>query len=971
MIIKERNNAVKAKRISIVTAAIIFIIATIIAVCAFNIPAAKAAGAGSVTIHVYDPEQQYSSLGGWIWVDGASGTGYTLSAEPKEGEEFSKTYTEGETEVTNTARVIEVTFTEKEIEQLKNGRKLGLLICSPPGSGSDEFWSKYTKEGADVFIDISQAFDSDNHADVYYIRKDSVGHTDVEGAKMALEKVTLARFTKKDASGATVAFEATNPITNQTVVILYDGNKEVDRTNAAPGATTFSGTAVFTKLKGSEFDFSADYVLKIEGVNTGASISKSAFIDDADFISAFESAATQNEKLGLSFDGDKTTFKLWAPFASEVSIKLYDDGMGGDATATEKMEKYVPSGASWGGVWIYETTDKIRGKYYTYVVTNPGAVTETIDPYATACGASGERAMILDLDDTDPDGWENDKHLYATNPQNADTPIIWELHVQDFSMSPDSGMVYKGKYLAFTEENTTVPGTTLKTGVNYLKDLGITYVHLNPVYDFATVDETDMSIADDTKDVFNWGYDPQNYNIPEGSYSTDPSRGNVRITEFKQMVMALHKAGIGVIMDVVYNHTFSTSGQALNDTVPNYYHRTKADGSDSDLSGCGNDTASERAMTRKYFVESILYWTQEYHIDGFRFDLMGIHDKVTMETIRAELDKLDGGNGKKILMYGEPWTGEFPASNEPPYSYSKRIASTSSANPGGGKYTSNANNSLIKFIYFSGNVSSLNPRIAVFNDNGRDGMRGNNDPGSGWIQGNLGDKNENKRRVIKMLEGGVGTTGSGLHTGAGSRNVAYASVHDNYPLWDQLIGKKEGQETPLYYENGIEYFVNCCETVSSAYLMSSGMSLMLAGEEMGRTKYGNHNSYNSPSKVNMLNWSRQAEFADMVAHYKRVIAVRKAYRELFFSYDKSQQESFCYGNVDQSQSGGGLIVFTRTSGSSKLVCVFNATDSAVTVNVEAGLKAYVNNGQTVNNVTSTGSVQVKAKCTAILGTLTV
>ncbi len=964
---KERTNAVRARRISIITAAAVFVVAAVVALCAFKIPSVKAEGAGTVTIHVYDPEQQYASLGGWIWVDGGSGTGYTLSATPKDGEQLKKTYTDNGNEVTNTARVIEATFTEREINQFKSGKKIGLLICAPK-DGSGSFWDKYEKEGSDVFVDISQAFDSNNHADVYYIRKDSVGHTDVEGAKMALEKVTLARFTKKDASGATVAFEATNPITNQTVVILYDGNKEVDRTTAAPGATTFSGTAVFTKLTGSAFDFSADYLLKIEGINTGASVSKSAFIDDADFISTFESADTQNQNLGLSFENGKTVFRLWAPFASEVSIKLYDAGTGGEAIATEKMSKYVPAGASWGGVWIYETDDNIRGKYYTYVVSNPGALTETIDPYATACGANGERAMVLDLDDTDPDGWENDKHLYATNPLNADTPIIWELHVQDFSMSPDSGMVYKGKYLAFTEENTTVPGTNLKTGVNYLKDLGITYVHLNPVYDFATVDEGETSVADDTKDLFNWGYDPQNYNIPEGSYSTDPSRGNVRITEFKQMVMALHKAGIGVIMDVVYNHTFSTDGQALNDTVPNYYHRTNADGSDSNLSGCGNDTASERAMTRKYFVESILYWAQEYHIDGFRFDLMGIHDKITIDTIRAELDKLDGGNGKKLLMYGEPWTGEFPAANEPPYSYTKRIASTSSANPGGGKYTSNANNNLIKFIYFSGNVSSLNSRVAVFNDNGRDGLRGNNDPGSGWIQG---DSGESKARVIKMLEGGAGTSGSGLYTGAGSRNVAYASVHDNYPLWDQLIGKKEGQETPLYYENPMPHLVKMCETVSSAYLMSSGMSLMLAGEEMGRTKYGNHNSFKSPSKVNMINWSRQADFADMVAHYKRVIAVRKAYSSVFFSYDKSQNASFCYGSVDQAQSGGGLIVFTRTSGSNKLVCVFNATGATVNVNVGSGLKAYVFNGNVVNTATTSATVQVQANCTAIFGTLSV
>ena len=967
-----RANKKKARRISIFAAAIILLVAVTVALIAYARPAAKAEGGATITIHVYDPEQEYSILGAWVWVDGGSGTGYKVSDAPKAGETFSKTYTENDVEVTNTARYVEATLTEREYNLIKDNRKLGLLICAPPGSGDGSFWSLYTKDGADVMTEISGAFDSNDHADLYYIRKDSVAHTDIEDAKMALEKVTLARFTGKDASGSTVAFEATSPITTDTVAVLYDGAKEVDRAKAAP-ETTFSGTVRFTNITTSTFDFAADYILKIEGVNTGAAVSKALFIDDRDFIDQFESAETQDTKLGLSFEGDKTIFRLWAPFASKVVLNLYakGNGSGDDVLDTVNMTKYVKDESTkWGGIWIYETTDNLLGKYYTYTVTNAGADLETIDPYAVACGTNGTRAMVLDLATTDPEGWENDKHLYMTNPANADTPIIWELQVKDFSMSPDSGMKYKGKYLAFTETGTTVPGTSYKTGVDYLKELGITYVHLNPVYDFATVDESDLSIADDTKDKFNWGYDPQNYNIPEGSYSTDPSRGEVRINEFKQMVMALHNAGIGVIMDVVYNHTYSTNRQALHDTVPNYYHRTNADGSFSDLSGCGNDTASERSMTRKYFVESILHWAQEYHIDGFRFDLMGVHDKVTINTIRKELDEKVS---TKILMYGEPWTGEFPAANTPPYSYSNRIATTSSARSGDGKYTLNAGNNLVKFIYFSGDVTALDSRVAVFNDSGRDGMRGNNDPGTGWSKNNLGWDNGragNKEKVQKMLQGGLGDL-YGLYTGAGSRNVAYASVHDNYPLWDQLIGKKGGMETPLFYENAIDYYVDLCELVSSTYLMSSGMTLMLAGEEMGRTKYGNHNSYNSPYKNNMITWSRQIEFEDMVNHYKRVIAVRKAYRELFFSYESSTNANFCYGDFTGTGSDG-LIVFTRTSGSNKLVCVLNPTDDTKSVgSLGAGLKLYVRDGKVSNNGSISGSVTVKAHSVAILGTLSV
>ena len=676
-----------------------------------------------------------------------------------------------------------------------------------------------------------------------------------------MEKIISARFTKKTASGVVVEFTVSAPLDRDSKAALYVDGKKAETVSVMPRETSKNGgIAVFSAVTEANFDFTSEYTLSVSGASGVVHISKAAFVDDVEFIKTFENADTLSCEYGAIVRGGKTRFCVWAPFATAVKVKLYH----ANGAVTEPLNRRVVRGA-WGGVWELETDGELFGVYYNYIILNGETETETIDPYAKACDANGARGMIVDLKKTDPPDWEKDKHLYVTHPEAADTPIVWEVHVGDFSVSPDSGMKYKGKYLAFTEEDTCVPGRPdLKTGVNYLKDLGITYVQLNPVYDFATVDEGDLGRADGTKDNFNWGYDPQNYNIPEGSYSTDPNRGEVRINEFKRMVMALHKAGIGVVMDVVYNHTYTVSGQALGDTAPGYYHRTDERGEPTNGSGCGNETASERAMMRKYIIDSVLYWATEYHIDGFRFDLMGLHDKVTAEKIRAALDGLYNRNGKRLLMYGEPWSadGAFV-----PTSFVSRI-----------KASGETDNTLIKIC----NLASLPARVALFNDAARDCMRGNNDPGVGWVQGNKSCAGT----VAAMLS----AEAKGL--GLGSRNVVYTSAHDNYTLWDQSIGVEAGKETPLYYEHAVDYALRRCKLASAAYLMSPGIAFMLAGEEMGRTKYGNHNSYNSPYKLNMIIWSRQEGFSELVAHYKALIAARRGNARLF-SYERSATYSHC------------------------------------------------------------------------------
>ncbi|MDE7463397.1 MAG: hypothetical protein K2M48_00065, partial [Clostridiales bacterium] len=897
----------------------------------------------------------YSTLGTWIWVRGGSGIA-TEKGEQLPGEEFAKPAEN------NTAWAFDRTFAAGDIQKFREGTMLGLLVCTnDPDVKGTSVWGAYKKETADVFVDISNAIEDNGHVDVYYVRGDTVAYTSVEAAKMALEKVKSARFTGKTANSVDVSFDSTTLLTADTVVELYQDKNKVSQTNVImptdattgqPLATAYSATAKFT---GVTFDFASSYMFYIKDVPAGAAVSMNAFIDEVDFIKTYENEDTQAQEFGALYTPEATTFRVWAPFATSVRVNLYDNGTSGDAVSSTNMEKRIPEGGKWGGVWEFTNSRDLAGYYYTYTVDNGGLLTETIDPYAKAAGVNGLRGMILDLDSTDPDGWESDKHLYSLNPTNADLPIVWELQVKDFSSSSDSGMKYKGKYLAFTEENTTVPGRPdLPTGVNYLKELGITYIHLNPVYDFATVDESDMSIADDTHDTFNWGYDPQNYNVPEGSYSTDPTRGEVRINEFKQMVMALHKAGIGVIMDVVYNHTYATNGQALNDMVPNYYHRTDANGVFTDDSGCGNGTASERTMMRKYMIESLVYWATEYHIDGFRFDLMGIHDTRTLNMIRDALDEIEDVVGDKvgehILMYGEPWSGDGGYIAE---SFTNRVASTKTEIAGTGKYTYNGDNgykntkanNMFKensWDWQYNTTEALKDRIAIFGNSGRDGLRGDNKPGQGWINGAAYDWQ--KSCVQKMMEGYCGS-GNGLTTRNATQAVAYAAAHDNYTLWDQVVNRPAGEETQLNYDYPDQWKINQCKLAGSAYLLSMGIPFMLAGEEMGRTKYGNHNSYNSPSKVNQLVWSRQEQFSDLVDTYKALIQFRKNNYSTY-GYFNSTDASVCYYNYDVTV-GDDVIKFVKyEKGNTDISGTLNTSNKSATITDGTMTIKFSSNGKT-------------------------
>lgn len=568
------------------------------------------------------------------------------------------------------------------------------------------------------------------------------------------------------------------------------------------------------------------------------SVTANAVTSDAELYSSY--ATYDGGDLGANYTSTATTFKLWAPSSTDAAVRLYNAGSdteeGADPNGTFIAEHTMTYDAA-TGVWSVTVDGDLKNVYYTYSLKNdlnPDGV-EVVDLYAKAAGVNGNRGMVVDLDSTDPQGWSEDNFQRAEEATDA---IVWEVHIKDFSYDEESGVsdANRGKYMAFTELETTLnnAGDT-KTCMNYLKDLGITYVQINPMYDFGSVDES----GDDTQ--FNWGYDPKNYNVPEGSYSTNPYDGNVRINEMKQMILALHEAGIGVIMDVVYNHTYASEDSWFNLTVPGYYYRHTATGAWSNGSGCGNDTASEREMFKNYMVDSITYWATEYHLDGFRFDLMGLHDCDTMNAVRDALDQIDPA----IITYGEGWT--MGTANDT-YNWT------------GEKTT----------LCTQAKAMRVNQRIGFFNDDARDALKGkafDDLTSRGYVSGSTSFAND----LYKSIQGHY--TNSNWKTQVPGQNVMYADCHDNQTLYDRLVASCYGLDGD--YSKRYEALVSMNKLSSAIVLTSQGISFLLAGEEFCRTKYGDHNSYKSSPDINMLDWSRVEEYADVVSYYKGMIAIRK------------------------------------------------------------------------------------------------
>lgn len=537
--------------------------------------------------------------------------------------------------------------------------------------------------------------------------------------------------------------------------------------------------------------------------------------------------AYHGNDLGLTYTASVSTFRIWSPPASEVELKLYASGSGGEVQRTIAMQR------SESGTWVTKIDSDLKGMYYTVRAKIDGKWNnEVTDPYARAAGVNGARAMVVDLKETNPIGWEKDKSPDFSEKNLVTDAIIYELHIRDATIDNESGVKHKGKFLGLAETGTKNKAGQ-STALDHIKELGVTHVHLLPFYDYNSVDETKT-------DQYNWGYDPVNYNVPEGSYSTNAADGQVRIRELKQMIQAFHQKGLRVVMDAVYNHTALTETSNFNQLVPQYYYRQKADGSFSDATACGNETASERAMMRKFMIESVVYWVNEYHIDGFRFDLMGVHDIETMNLISDTLHKIK----PDILLYGEGWTaGASPLPEE--------------------QRAVKKNAHLLK-------------GIAVFSDDIRDGIKGSvfDIKDRGFATGKIANTESVK----------FGVVASGRHPqvnmskvnyskepyASGPDNViTYAECHDNNILWDKIkLSYPEASEIDRK---------KMFELALTIVLTSQGISFLHAGSEFLRTKNGEENSYNKGDEINAIRWGQKSIEKNTYGRISFLVDLRKSH----------------------------------------------------------------------------------------------
>lgn len=636
-----------------------------------------------------------------------------------------------------------------------------------------------------------------------------------------------------------------------------------------------------------------------------------------------DKSAYSGNDLGASYSKKATTFKVWSPNAASVRVNIFEHGSDNEGDAGSIMSRAMSLDKT-TGVWSVTINGDLLNKYYTYSVTHGKTTKETADVYAKACGVNGQRSMVVDLSTTNPDGWENDKHVLVQNQTDAS---VWEISVADFSSSESSGVseANRGKYLAFTEEGTTVNGVqgASSTCVDYLKKLGVKYVQIMPFYDFGSVDE-----SKNIMDQYNWGYDPVNYNCPEGSYSTNPKKGEVRIKECKQMIQALHNAGIGVIMDVVYNHTY-TSDSWLQRTVPNYYYRMNNDGTFSNGSGCSNDTASEHLMFRKYMIDSVTYWASEYHIDGFRFDLMGLHDVTTMNSIRTALDNLYAdGSGSQILMYGEAWD-----------------------------MATNCDEGTV--LASQKNLKQLSDRIGAFDDTIRDAIKGS----TGGTDGAFVQEGSRRANLKTGIAGQSDTTTGWANVP--SQCVTYASCHDNLCLYDKLVGSVYGSDGK--YRKRYEDLVAMNKLSAAIVITSQGIPFSLGGEEFCRSKDGDENSYASSRKENMLDWENVDLYSDVIEYYRGLYKIRDAFAA-FSDSTAATANSLKYLSDVPKGVMGYTINNTESGKWSQMCVIFNGSDSAQNVTAKGDWVVLADNKtaglRNIKNVTN--SVKVEAHSAVIM-----
>ena len=732
----------------------------------------------------------------------------------------------------------------------------------------------WTKDiDADQFIDVSEVTSGTVHI---YVESGVEGCTKEYGDDVVLgTKLKSAVYNHDGTITVTMTGEIEGDLSGVFSVTGKDGD-------VAISGVTAGEDYVYTVVLSEELDPFRSYTITYDGSVYKLSI-PSVYSTDA-----FEQEYTYTgDDLGATWTAGATSFRVWAPTAESVTLRLFESGKSYVDDLIEEIEMTPDV----NGTWVAKKDGDLNGVYYTYSVVIDGKKSEACDPYARTTGVNGVRAMVIDLDGTDPAGWENDANPHAG--ESINDAVIYELHVRDLSVNEDSGITNAGKFLGLTETGTKTPGG-VSTGLDHIKELGVTHIHLLPIYDFGSVDETHTSAS------FNWGYDPVNYNVPEGSYSTDPYNGEVRVKELKETVKALHDNDISVVMDVVYNHVQDAGNFCFNKLVPGYFSRVNDDGSYSNGSGCGNDTASERAMVRKYIVDSVCYWADEYHIDGFRFDLVGLLDTETINEIVTEVHK----DHPDVIFYGEGWTMSTDMTKE---GYTMATQVNSPETPG----------------------------FAYFNDTIRDGLKGSvfDDTDKGYASGKTGMEETLARCFL----------GADTWCTSPSQTVNYASCHDNLTLFDHLqTARPEASREDLIRMNNL---------AAAVYMMAEGVPFLQAGEEMLRTKVNsdgtfNSNSYNSNDQVNCLKWGdlEDEAYQQVFEYYKGLIAFRKAHGALRLT--TAQDVASAVSVVDGLEAN--VLAFDIQGGvngetAEELFVIFNANETSAAVPLpEGNWNVYIN-----------------------------
>ena len=820
-----------------------------------------------VKIHYNRPDGNYENWSVWIWPKGQDGTDNPFV---EENGEMVCTY-----EVPNGVSAI------------------GYIVRTPD-------WQKDV--GDDQILDLSIYQTGTLHLYV----ESGVPNTTFEEADdvvMGGAKITSAAY-NKDAQQVEVVIANPNAGAKDEIVIKSNAGEVAieEVTEKAEGKKVIYSIKVKDAL-----DLSMKYQVEYDGKEFPVTMPNWYSTED------FESKYTYTgNDLGSTWTKEATSFRVWAPTAEKVKVLIYNSG----ASSTTNLLESVEMTPDVNGTWVAKAEGDWNGKFYVYEVTIDGKATKACDPYAKATGVNGDRAMIIDMDSTNPEGWDKDKNPNADLTIND--AIIYELHIRDLGTDENSGIQNVGKFLSLTEHGTTTPNGT-KTGIDYIKDLGITHLHILPMYDYSSVDETQEG-------QFNWGYDPKNYNVPEGSYSTDPYDGAVRVNEAKQMVQSLHNDGISVIMDVVYNHVSNHNTFCFNQIVPGYFTRISDSGVVSGGSGCGNDTASERSMVKKYIVDSVLYWTEEYHIDGFRFDLVGLIDTETINEIMEEVHKVR----PDVIFYGEGWTMDTNVTKD------------------GYDMTTQTNSQKV-------------PGFSFFNDTIRDALKGNvfDATGKGYVQGAAG----NADTIAQCFYGLARWCKTPAQT------INYASCHDNYTLWDKLqVSAKDASEEELIKMNNL---------TAAIYMLAQGTPFIHAGEEMLRTKVNedgsfNHNSYDSPDSVNSIKWAtlENPTNMDVVNYYKGLIAFRKEHGALRLTTAEDVAAHITNLENTPDEVKGFVITGGVKGEAADAICVIfnpNKEDAKVTL-PEGNWNIYINGDDagTTKLGTASGEVTVGAISAMVL-----